>query len=338
MVLRLPMQTTQIIGVLPMDAVQNPSPRFETIEFQRTGWTRWTGSLAFHALFAAVIVAVPWSAHELAQPTERHAISLIEPAQPPPAPRRVSALPVIKPIPMPLSKRVVEFKAPPRTAVTAPKQIQVAELPEPPRQEVAKLDLPKIDIPAVPKPAPVVKVGGFGNPEGATPSAAPSSQNLNAPKVGSFDLSAGDSSGRASGGKQVALAGFGDATANSGAGSSGNSRGTVRTGGFGAYETVAPTARAIRPAAIETPVQITFKPKPSYTPEAREKKIEGEVLLEVVFSASGQVHVLRVMRGLGFGLDENAEDAASKIRFQPGTRDGAPIDMKATVHIVFELS
>jgi TonB family protein len=322
-----------------MDAVQNPSPRFETIEFQRTGWTRWTGSLAFHALFATVIVAIPWSAHELAQPTERHVVTLIEPVQPPATRRRVSPLPVFKPIPMPLLKRVVEFKAPARTSVIPPKQIQVAELPEPPKQELAKLDLPKIDIPAVPKPAPVVKVGGFGNPEGATPSPAPSSQNLNAPKVGSFDLPAGDSNGRGSGGRQVALAGFGDASVNAGTGSPGNSRGTVRTGGFGAYETVSPTARAIRPAAaIETPVQITFKPKPSYTAEAREKKIEGEVLLEVMFSASGQVHVLRIMRGLGFGLDENAEDAASRIRFQPGTRDGAPVDMKATVHIVFELS
>jgi TonB family protein len=335
----LQLSPTQVIGVLRLDVVENPSPRFETIESPRTGWTRWTGSLACHALFATVVVAVPWSAHELAQPTGRHTITLIEPVLPLSAPRRMSRLPVIQPMAAPPSRRLVEFKAPPKTSATTPKQIQVAELPEPPKQELARIDLPKIEIAAVPRPAPVVKVGGFGNPEGAAPSPAPSSQNPDTPKVGSFEMPSGDTSGRGSGGRQVAVAGFGDASANSGTGSSANSRGTVRTGGFGAYETVSPAGHAIHPAAaVETPVQITFKPKPFYTAEAREKKIEGEVLLEVMFSASGQVRVLRVMRGLGFGLDENAEDAASKIRFQPGTRDGAPIDMKATVHIVFELS
>lgn len=75
-----------------------------------------------------------------------------------------------------------------------------------------------------------------------------------------------------------------------------------------------------------------------YTPEAREKRIEGEVLLEILFSADGQIRVLRVARGLGFGLDESARAAASQIRFQPGTRGGSPVDMKGTVHIVFALS
>jgi TonB family protein len=89
---------------------------------------------------------------------------------------------------------------------------------------------------------------------------------------------------------------------------------------------------------VETPVEITFKPRPAYTPEARENRIEGEVLLEVLFSATGQVHILRVTRGLGFGLDENARNAAAQIRFQPGTRGGSPVDMKGVVHIVFALS
>jgi hypothetical protein len=48
--------------------------------------------------------------------------------------------------------------------------------------------------------------------------------------------------------------------------------------------------------------------------------------------------VIRLVRGLGYGLDENARDAASRIRFHPGTRNGAPVDMTGTVHIVFELS
>ena len=48
------------------------------------------------------------------------------------------------------------------------------------------------------------------------------------------------------------------------------------------------------------------------------KKIEGEVLLQVVFAASGEVRVERVVQGLGYGLDATAESAAHQIRFRPG--------------------
>jgi TonB family protein len=67
-------------------------------------------------------------------------------------------------------------------------------------------------------------------------------------------------------------------------------------------------------------------------------KLEGEVSLEVVFAADGSVQVVRVVRGLGHGLDESAQRAASQIRFRPSTRDGVPVDTRATIHITFELT
>jgi TonB family protein len=75
-----------------------------------------------------------------------------------------------------------------------------------------------------------------------------------------------------------------------------------------------------------------------YTAEARALKIEGEVLLEVVFRASGTVEVERVVRGLGHQLDAAAQQAAMGIRFRPATRAGVPVDTKATVNITFELT
>ena len=86
------------------------------------------------------------------------------------------------------------------------------------------------------------------------------------------------------------------------------------------------------------PVEILFKPKPTYTDQAREKKVEGDVLLRVVFSASGDVKIERVEKGLGYGLDESAEAAARQIRFRPAIQDGQPVDFSAIVHIVFELA
>jgi TonB family protein len=75
-----------------------------------------------------------------------------------------------------------------------------------------------------------------------------------------------------------------------------------------------------------------------YTDEARRLGIEGEVLLEVVFEASGETTVVRIVRGLGHGLDQSATAAASKIRFRPAQRDGVSVDSTAVVHIIFQLA
>jgi hypothetical protein len=50
------------------------------------------------------------------------------------------------------------------------------------------------------------------------------------------------------------------------------------------------------------------------------------------------VHVLRVIHGLGHGLDENAIIAATGIRFRAATANGAPVDTIATVRITFQLA
>jgi TonB family protein len=325
-----------------MGVKQNQFSGFQTIELPRTDWTRWAAGLAINGAFLVLLIAVPWTIHESVQPPAKYAVVLLNPVPPPLRP--VEKPIVVKRIATPVA--VVpkpEFQPPkPRPPVNAPKiEIVIAAPPaEPapvPQAAIAKLELPKPT-----PPAPPVKVGGFGDPNGVEPSAASTTKNPAAAKVGAFDLSEGNQHGKGSagGGTRVASAGFGDAGATAGSGPGGNGRGTVRNAGFGELDATPAVshaaARAVQPQ--ETPVEITFKPKPVYTAEAREKKVEGEVLLEVVFSATGRIQVLRVTRGLGFGLDESARDAASKIRFQPGTRAGNPVDLKGIVHIVFALS
>jgi TonB family protein len=90
--------------------------------------------------------------------------------------------------------------------------------------------------------------------------------------------------------------------------------------------------------SIFSAAEILSKPRPAYTDEARRLQIEGAVLLEVLFGASGQARVLRTIRGLGHGLDENAVSAAREIRFRPAQRDGAAVDSAAVVRIVFQLA
>jgi TonB family protein len=90
--------------------------------------------------------------------------------------------------------------------------------------------------------------------------------------------------------------------------------------------------------AAETPIVVLAKPLPAYTAEARQLKIQGDVTLQVRFEASGQVEVLRVISGLGHGLDEQARLAAERIRFKPATKDGHPIDEVSIIHVTFQMA
>jgi TonB family protein len=97
-------------------------------------------------------------------------------------------------------------------------------------------------------------------------------------------------------------------------------------------------AAQVDTSAATTQVEVISKPRPVYTQEARNLKLEGEVLLEVLFGANGQLHVNRVVRGLGHGLDENAMAAANKMQFKPAMRNGLPVDSTAIVHVVYQLA
>jgi len=112
----------------------------------------------------------------------------------------------------------------------------------------------------------------------------------------------------------------------------------VTTGRFGDASTAAATSRRAPDVAISSAAEILSKPRPAYTDEARRLQIQGEVLLEVLFAASGEVRVLRTIRGLGHGLDESAIAAARAIQFRPAQRGDAAVDSNAVVHIVFQLA
>ena len=116
----------------------------------------------------------------------------------------------------------------------------------------------------------------------------------------------------------------------------------VQPGGFGDSDVLVPptTHSQVSQTAIihAVPAEILFKPTPTYTPEARNLHIEGEVLLEVTLQASGNLRVLRVVQGLGHGLDDNAVRAAEQIHFKPATRNGQPADSTVVLHIIFQLA
>jgi TonB family protein len=124
--------------------------------------------------------------------------------------------------------------------------------------------------------------------------------------------------------------------------------GATGTGTAGAYGKVGsagiPTATAVAvmpkvaAAPVSTNLELISKPAVQYTSEARQLKVQGDVVLRVTFLANGQVVVQGVLRGLGHGLDEEARRVAQQIRFRPATRDGRPVDLTTNITITFQLA
>jgi protein TonB len=86
------------------------------------------------------------------------------------------------------------------------------------------------------------------------------------------------------------------------------------------------------------PPEVLYKPLPYYTEEARKARAEGIVLIQAVVRKDGTVDSFKVIRGLGFGLDESAINTiATKWRFKPGTLNGRPVDVQANIEVTFRL-
>jgi TonB family protein len=191
--------------------------------------------------------------------------------------------------------------------------------------------------------APVEKVqtGGFGDTNGIAGKGDPN-KTTNVNRLGSPALPGGPGYGNGTGGDKgirgtVASTGFGNGTANP---PPSGKRGTIQSTGF-ADQTVAADAPKKKAAAGEgntTPVDILEKPHPEYTAEGRSLKIEGDVVIDMIFLANGSVQVNHVVSGLGHGLDEAATRAAQQIKFKPAKREGQPVDFPARVRIEFRLA
>ncbi len=181
--------------------------------------------------------------------------------------------------------------------------------------------------PAATKPATVAAIG---NPYGGAQGPAVAPRGV----VGSTGIGNGTNSGSNAGtvGK-VASAGIpGAATGQSYSG------GRVASAGIPAQtaaSTVSP-ATAVQPAA--TNLEVLSKPPVQYTAEARQLKVQGDVILRVTFTAAGHVVVDGVVHGLGHGLDEEARRVAAGIRFRPATRNGQAVDLTTNITITFQLA
>lgn len=84
------------------------------------------------------------------------------------------------------------------------------------------------------------------------------------------------------------------------------------------------------PQAISTP-------DPDYTEEARTAKTQGTCILGLIVDAEGRPRDIRIVRGLGFGLDAKAVEAVRQWRFEPAIKDGKPVNVQISVEVSFRL-
>ena len=323
---------------------------------RKTNWRRLAGIYTVQVLVVLIFLSLRLVFPEQLEFTRPERLTELIPLPgSEPEPVKVEPQPVTPLAPPPRPIAQPKLMVPAEVVVKKPKPVE-AEPPKievdfkPPQLKQVAPSVPKViytgsfgssAAPTVTAPIEKVQTGGFGDPNGL-PGEGKENSHLTSARLGSFDLPPGSGKGNGVGGGTgtagvIASAGFG-----SGIAQTDNRRNTptVLTAGFSPQEVAhaaAPKTSADNGPAT-TPVAILAKPNPAYSEEARALKIEGEVLLEVMFGANGTLQVIRVVQGLGHGLDENAVLAARKISFKPAARNGVAVDSTAIVHVVFQLA
>ena len=354
------------IGTKPVPA------RFALLPEGRKRWDRVGVSAVLQIALVTFFVVMPIFFPERLDALKYSVVPLLMPvtevpvAPPPPPPPKIKAVkaPEPKPIEEPkLSPKQPHIFVPQKAFQPQIKQLDV-KAPELSKEPVfeAKLNAPtngpkrphddiKVNnlstgsaAPAtVTAPVNKVQTGGFGDPNGLPGKGNPN-KTTNINRLGSPALPGGPGYGNGTGGDKgvrgtVASTGFGNGIATPPS-SGGGKHGTVQSGAFAdlTVEDSAPKKKAAASDSPTTMVNILDKPRPQYTAEGRSLKLEGDVVLEMVFQANGTIQVNRVVSGLGHGLDEAAMRAAQQIKFKPAKRDGQPVDFPARVRIEFRLA
>ncbi len=84
--------------------------------------------------------------------------------------------------------------------------------------------------------------------------------------------------------------------------------------------------------------RVVYRRMPPYTQAARDAKVEGIVLLQAIVRKDRSIDSFKVLRGIGYGLDESAINTIAKDwRFEPGTMNGKPVDVRILIETSFRL-
>jgi TonB family protein len=309
---------------------------FTLLEHKRSRGNYFMAGVAVHGILLTFAIVLPLYMTGSLN-VQRY---LVTPLIAPPVPHEVVEL--TNPEPLRIKPAPIKTPVEPvvlRTEVTAPKEIKLPEVRLDPKPVPIEPAAPKFEVLAPPAPAPasvpapVVKTDVFSDPAAAKTAAEVASRKVLST---GFGEAASTGTARASRGVVMGSA-FADTGVEGGSGARKKSGQSIASG-FDDVRQAEPQAKRREVEPVRLPVEIVSKPRPDYTEEARRLRVQGDVVLRVLFAASGKVQVLDVVQGLGYGLDENARRAAEQIRFKPASNDGKPVDSTANVRIAFQLA
>ena len=245
--------------------------------------------------------------------------------------------PALKPLQM--EAKLNQLQAPKASIILAPQPKAALTAAMPAQNNTVKASTKPVHLgetfgvtpnPNASRPATVAAIGNpYGGMEG--PAVAPHGV------VGSAGIGNGLKSGSNAGvvGK-VAQAGIPGGTGTATSGYVGG--GKVASAAIQQQVAAVPAAQQTPREVAPTNLEVLSKPPVQYTPEARQLRVQGDVILRVTFTASGQVVVKGIVHGLGHGLDEEARRVAEQIRFRPATRNGQAVDLTTNITITFQLA
>jgi TonB family protein len=265
-----------------------------------------SGSLTLHAFAIAGLIAVSlWGGHSATVVKPEEHVTLI-------APPLTDYQPVMKPVEAPKAlaggggggnaSKIFESKG--HLPKVAPEQFT------PPTVEILN-NKPKLAMEAT-----VVAPANVKLPDN------PNMPNLGNPM--SARVSGPASNGTGTGG------GIGSGTNNGIGSGAGPGHGPGQGGGFGGG------TYKIGDIGVSPPVA-KFTPEPDFTEEARKAKYQGTVVLAAVVGPDGRPRNIRVVRGLGMGLDEKAVERVKTWLFEPGKRNGTPVAVAMNFEVDFRL-
>ncbi len=323
-------------------------------------------------IVALVLIGGTFVHHEI-QVRKMESTTLIIPVSEPPEIKVKVKMPPPPKLPTPPKVEIAKLEAPkinmpkvePKPELKPLPQVKEAmELPKAPaaKPSIVLAPQPKAALAAAAAPAltpqakPSTQLAHFGDMNGVTPNPNATKAatvaalgnpyggmqgRAEAPRgvVGSTGFGDGVKSGSNAGSMgKVASAGIpgGTGTALNGGAYSGG-QGKVAAAGIPGLQAANNTpAPAVQEQAKTTPPVLISHSQPEYTSEARQLKIQGDVVLRVTITATGQMVVHNVIHGLGHGLDEAAMRSAPTYKFQPATRNGQPVEYTTNIIIKFQ--
>jgi TonB family protein len=107
--------------------------------------------------------------------------------------------------------------------------------------------------------------------------------------------------------------------------------------GLGPGEGMGTGGGVFRPGRGVTPPRPIYSPDPEFSEEARKAKYQGTCTLMIVVATDGRPTNIRVVNSLGMGLDEKAIETVRTWRFEPGQKDGHPVNVEMAVEVDFHL-